>query len=275
MAVAVQQQPFKSVANLSDMKTNNLIPASLQTQVLDCLSRTASAEFDKLRKVSGGLNMLDVDHVPAEFLPFLAWQFRVEVWDTKWPTEVKRKVVKTALAVHRTKGTVHAVELALAAVGVKAEIVEWWQSETQQEPGTFDIVAYTNRNITPSEDSLINRRLIEQLEALIRGAKRHSQHFTVSVGVEVNQTVSTAMAGRADNLTAKPGALIPRQPLINGGANIGVSGMVDHLSAVQCQLVRRHPQSKVELCLGLVAKTIQEVNISGRLIRRVSTNTNV
>ncbi|TQF71803.1 phage tail protein I [Pseudoalteromonas luteoviolacea] len=257
------------------MKTNNLIPYSIQTKTLSVISQAASSEFEQLREVASELNMLDVENVPSEFLPFLAWQFRVEVWDAQWSIDVKRNVVKAALAVHRTKGTVHAVELALAAIGVKAEIVEWWQAEPQQEPGTFDIVAYSNVNITPNEETLLNEKLLIQLENLIRSAKRHSQHFTVTVGVEAQQSISTSLAGYVDNMTSQSGALIPRQPIVNGGVDIAACGISDHQCNKSGVLMPRQPFLNGGCVVGLTATALQTINISGRLIRRGNINTNI
>lgn len=79
----------------------------------------------------------DVDTCPPELLPWLAWAMSVDVWDNAWPDAIKRQAIKDSVAIHRTKGTVGAVERALAPYGV--EIVEWFQETPPEEPYTFHI----------------------------------------------------------------------------------------------------------------------------------------
>jgi phage tail P2-like protein len=67
------------------------------------------------------------DTCPAHLLPWLAWAFSVDVWDSTAPEETKREIIRQSVEVHRRKGTVGAVKRALAAAGAPAEIVEWWQ----------------------------------------------------------------------------------------------------------------------------------------------------
>ncbi|NOU50000.1 phage tail protein I [Pseudoalteromonas sp. JBTF-M23] len=247
------------------MKANNLIPASVQTKALNAISQSASAEFEQLREVASRLNIFDVDSVPAEFLPFLAWQFRVDVWSSNWPTDVKRKVVKTALEVHRTKGTVYAVELALAAVGVTAEIVEWWQAEPQQEPGTFDVVAYTNSNITPNQPSAINVKLIDQLNALIQGVKRKSQHYTITVGLEMSKNISTGVGGFGGNASNVSGSLVPRQPSVSGGVVAAVTGNTNSHLTSSGSLIPRQPKVNGGMTQAVAGLSDNTTNITGSL----------
>ena len=42
---------------------------------------------------------------PAALLPWLAWAFAVDVWDSAWPEATKRSVIAASLEVHRRKGT--------------------------------------------------------------------------------------------------------------------------------------------------------------------------
>lgn len=53
----------------------------------------------------------------ADFLPFLGWEWSVETWDANWPEATQRDVVWTSPEVHRRKGTIGAVRVALAAMG--------------------------------------------------------------------------------------------------------------------------------------------------------------
>lgn len=61
----------------------------------------------------------------ADHLPFLAWAFSVDSWDTSWASDVKRAAIASSVSIHRRKGTVGSVREALAAFGYgDADIVE-------------------------------------------------------------------------------------------------------------------------------------------------------
>ncbi|MEO1575306.1 MAG: phage tail protein I, partial [Pseudomonadota bacterium] len=46
---------------------------------------------------------------PAAFLPFLAEEFSVDVWDDDWPEEKQRTVIAESWGLHRIKGTLAAI----------------------------------------------------------------------------------------------------------------------------------------------------------------------
>jgi phage tail P2-like protein len=61
----------------------------------------------------------------ADHLPFLAWAFSVDSWDTSWASDVKRAAIASSVSIHRRKGTVGSVRDALTAFGYgDADIVE-------------------------------------------------------------------------------------------------------------------------------------------------------
>jgi phage tail P2-like protein len=62
---------------------------------------------------------------PVALLPWLAWAFRVNEWDSSWPEATQRAVIAMSASVHRIKGTVASIKTALAAAGFPgATIVE-------------------------------------------------------------------------------------------------------------------------------------------------------
>ena len=54
---------------------------------------------------------------PAALLPWLAWGLSVDDWDPAWSIETKRRVIRNSIALHRIKGTLGAIRLALEAMG--------------------------------------------------------------------------------------------------------------------------------------------------------------
>lgn len=62
---------------------------------------------------------------PADFLPWLAWAFRVDEWDSNWPEATQRAVIAASVAIHKIKGTLASIQHALAVSGYpNADIME-------------------------------------------------------------------------------------------------------------------------------------------------------
>ena len=85
---------------------------------------------------------------PLPLLPWLAWAFAVEVWDSAWPEATKRAVVAASLEVHRRKGTRAALIQALAAVGHDTRVIEWWEEAPRADPFTFRVVVDVGDGVT-------------------------------------------------------------------------------------------------------------------------------
>ncbi|MEH6834009.1 phage tail protein I [Falsihalocynthiibacter arcticus] len=67
----------------------------------------------------------DVDTCPSNILAWLAWSFSVEVWEHEWSDDTKRSTIRAAMEVHRWKGTLRSVKLALISAGLgDARVVE-------------------------------------------------------------------------------------------------------------------------------------------------------
>jgi phage tail P2-like protein len=76
---------------------------------------------------------------PANILPWLAWAFSVDDWDTEWSEEAKRAAIAASIGVHRRKGTIGAVKEALAAAGYgEAQVVERYGWEKHDGTYRFD-----------------------------------------------------------------------------------------------------------------------------------------
>ncbi len=69
--------------------------------------------------------LFNPDTIDISLAPFMAWALSVDAWDESWPEEIKRDVLRTAIEIHRYKGSVYAVELSLAKAGLgDSEILE-------------------------------------------------------------------------------------------------------------------------------------------------------
>lgn len=115
--------------------SKDLLPpnATLQERAISLATARASEVATPLRHI------WNPDTCPVDLLPWLAWGLSVDTWDSNWSDTVKRAVVRSAIATHRSKGTAGAVRGALAALGAGNVIVEWWQTAPKGDPHTFKV----------------------------------------------------------------------------------------------------------------------------------------
>ena len=94
----------------------------------DLLPPSATKQERALASISERIEKLPViyrklwnpDLCPVELLPYLAWAFSLDDWNDKWPEHIKRQSLKDALYQHRIKGSLKAVENAIARFGTTA-----------------------------------------------------------------------------------------------------------------------------------------------------------
>ena len=132
---------------------------------------------------------------PVELLPWLAYALSVDVWNPQWPEEVKRRVCQDSLAMHLHKGTVGGMEDALAALGIRLEIVEWWQANPLAERGTMHCTLWVNDNIMPDAEVMIGAELIRDIVAQLNRSKRASIHYTFDLAVEMHTGLVVGYSG--------------------------------------------------------------------------------
>lgn len=149
---------------------------------------------------------------PLTLLPWLAWANSVDDWLESWPEAVKRKVIADAFDVHRYKGTPHAVQKALDSLGVKTNILEWWEAGGSGQNGTMVVSAMLNENITGGE-GLVNARMLRLITTAIKNSKRGSIHFDLELGIyfEEQFNLSAGLASGVGISCASPefSAVIP------------------------------------------------------------------
>lgn len=130
------------------------------------LSTTNSSAFD----IDSIRIIKDIDNVPAQFLPFLAYQRSVDYWDDNWQESLKRTVIKQSKSQHKIKGTVAAVKRALDPFGYEIKLTEWFDVEPNLTPGTFNL-----------ELDLIGRELnfeiYNEVRRLVSDSKSASRHL--------------------------------------------------------------------------------------------------
>lgn len=133
--------------------------------------------------------MWSPQNVPAQVLPFLAWQFSVDTWEPSWTEEQKRAAIQASYVVHRQKGTIGAVRRALSALGLGLNIVEWWQETPRGEPYTFRIAIEVDQS--GAEQGAISKIL-----EVVNSAKNLRSHLG-SVDLQVSTTSLSYIAAAA------------------------------------------------------------------------------
>ena len=119
----------------------------------------------------------DADTCPASLLPWLAWAFSVDQWDANWPEAQKRATIRSAVAVHRYKGTIGSVRESIASLGIGAQVQEWFAQSPEGEPYTFRLI------LDATQSSATQAQLNKLLE-VVTGTKNLRSHLdTVVPGV--------------------------------------------------------------------------------------------
>jgi phage tail P2-like protein len=145
------------------------------------LAGAIEEQLRKFAKEAGNANIYArIDELPEPVTDALAVDLHIDWYDAGAPPDVKRRVVKESVKVHKTLGTPYAVERALKAYYEDAEISEWF--EYGGRPGYFKI---TVRGGRPADDAF------EELAALIEKVKRKSAWLET-----IHFITDTPMAGR-------------------------------------------------------------------------------
>ena len=188
-------------------------------------------EIDRLRIYPA------IDRLDERLLDILAYDFKVDWWDTDYSLEEKRRTLKNSWRVHKTLGTKAAVEMAVSAIYPNTQVVEWF--EYGGEPYHFRL------HINVSDDNIESdkqRRVLSRLDTY----KNLRSHL---------DTINYRM-------TAQPAAASAGAVSTHCGMRVGVE------IPIPSEVYAPHP--KMELCAGAGAygvhtKISTEVRLDGTL----------
>lgn len=173
--------------------SDRLLPAG--SSVLEVAAAEACA---KIEAVPVPLRRLwNAQTCPAELLPYLAWAWSVDRWDSGWSEATRRSVVAASEYVHRHKGTIGSIRRVVEPLGYLIRVIEWWK--TSEAPGTF-------RLDVGVLDTGITEEMYNELERLIADAKPCSRHLIgLSINLDATGTIPVAAACYSgDELTVYP-----------------------------------------------------------------------
>lgn len=136
------------------------------------LERQAAQALAKIQRVPIPLRQLcNPDTCPIDLLPYLAWAFSVDRWDSKWAEAAKRSAIRSSHFIHSRKGTIGALRRVVEPLGYLIDVQEWWQTTPNGVPGTFALkVGVLETGIT--------EEMYQELTWLIDDARPLTRHLT-------------------------------------------------------------------------------------------------
>ncbi|PZW46381.1 phage tail protein I [Pseudomonas sp. URMO17WK12:I2] len=190
------------------------------------LERLAAQALAQIERVPVPIrDLLSPTRCPVELLPYLAWAFSVDRWESSWSEATKRQVIASAYYVHAHKGTIGALRRVVEPLGYLLSVTEWWQEKPEGVPGTFRL------DIGVLESG-ITEEMFESLTLLIDDAKPVSRHLTgLAIVLETRgRTFIGATALHGDTTTVypyEPGLIEVSAPAILQG---GTAHIIDIMS---------------------------------------------
>lgn len=125
---------------------------------------------------------------PVEFLPYMAWAFSVDRWDSEWTEATKRAAIKASFYIHKHKGTIGAIRRVVEPLGYLIEIIEWFNTVPEGVPGTFALkVGVLETGIT--------EEIYQELERLIDDAKPVTRQLVgLAISLEIKGNLDIAVS---------------------------------------------------------------------------------
>lgn len=160
----------------------------LERAIAQTEGRLDDVDMDLIRKVGSS----DIAEVPEPYLLHRAWGRSVDVYDPRWPEDVRRAVIVASPLVHLFKGTPFAVRAALGALGVDAEIVQWWETTPKGRPYTFEVQAFARARLY--DGPFLDPRLIRVIHATIDRTAADARAFDLRVVASMGTPVALSPA---------------------------------------------------------------------------------
>ena len=201
------------------MGAQHLLPSN-STQ----LERDAAVALAQIQRVPIPIRLLwNPDLCPLAVLPYLAWSFSVDRWDSTWSEFTKRAAIRAAYYIHSRKGTIGALRRVVEPLGYLIEIIEWWQDVPAGVPGTFKLKVGVL-------DTGITEEMYQELTFLIDDAKPRSRHLTgLAISLETTGSFYIgACVSEGDELSVYP----PTQRDIEVSGYLRLGGREHHIDTM-------------------------------------------
>lgn len=190
-------------------------PSLLPRNATD-LERLAAEALAQIQRVPIPLRQLySPDKCPVALLPYLAWAFSVDRWNSNWTEAAKRAAIRAAYVIHSRKGTIGALRRVVEPLGYLIEVLEWWQTVPVGTPGTFALKVGVL-------DTGITEEMYQELTWLIDDAKPLTRHLTgLAISLESKGALNIGVSlYEGDTIDVYP----PMQRDIEATGYIGMAG---------------------------------------------------
>ncbi|WLI08326.1 phage tail protein I [Pseudomonas sp. FP597] len=153
------------------------------------LERQAAQALAQIQRVPIPLRQLcNPNTCPIDLLPYLAWAFSVDRWDSKWTEAAKRAAIRSSHYIHSRKGTIGALRRVVEPLGYLIEVLEWWQTTPEGVPATFALKVGVL-------DTGITEEMYQELTWLIDDAKPLTRHLTgLAISLETQGVLNISVA---------------------------------------------------------------------------------
>lgn len=183
-----------------------LLPENLADDPnIKAAARVIDSEFDKLCDLAPALSIWEnLKNTTEPLLGNLAWQMHVdsiEGYGLAETNEEKQRLIASSIEAHRYKGTRWALERIAEILGMRMELVAWYETEPKGRPYTFRIQFL--EVIRP-----IGPELYEQLDQLVLALKNKRSYLE---GVNIFLTTKGAFYLGAVMLTGSSVTVYPWQ----------------------------------------------------------------
>jgi hypothetical protein len=140
----------------------------------------------------------------------------------------------------------------MAALGVKIDLQEWWETSPQGTPHTFSLTAYANANLSHHSEPVLSERLYRALRKVVDATKPVRSHYEMTVAADFAQSLVLKDAMTAVTVgrlgIAPP---VPVQPELSAG--LGLSTGATSLGMARHQITPTLPLQQIQ-ALRLVTK---------------------
>ena len=133
---------------------SEFLPSSLKAdKKITAAAEALDIELEKLSAaIKNVLHLPRLDELESDILDHLAWQYHVDKYSSDFDLNVKRKMIRESIYLHRIKGTKAAVLLALKAFSERPEISEWF--EYDGEPYFFRLTLRDLKDVGDDGETL-------------------------------------------------------------------------------------------------------------------------
>lgn len=166
----------------------------------------------------------DAWRCPGPLLPWLAWALSVDIWDDAWAETVRRQAIADSPFYHRIKGSVRAVQAALALAQRPYELTEWGDQIPIGRRGTARIHVETTLDDIP--------RVLRAIRPLVLAAKPKTRAVAFGAGELTGGLIVIGAGGLDESLTTIEPYAYPGEE-IDGLMRIGAGLLIETLTTIE------------------------------------------